>query len=32
VLAARSGGAVRDVPLPELRALLRQHGAIVPGD
>jgi len=31
VIAARSGVSVRDVPLDELRELLRAHGAIVPG-
>lgn len=31
-LAVRHGVDLADVPLPELRALLRQHGAIVPGD
>lgn len=32
VLAARAGGSVRDVQLAALRQLLREHGAIVPGD
>jgi hypothetical protein len=32
VLAARAGTTPLEVPLKEIHDLLRQHGAIIPGD